>query len=86
MLLYDVNSSNNLHFPDENNEKFDLDDLSDAESKIEFRFYKNSIFQLKEVLRIPEQLFCYNRVNIHGTETLCMFLKSFSYPCRYYRI
>ena len=51
-LLYDVISSINLHFPCENYVKLDLDNLCDDESKTEFRFYINGIFQLKEVLRI----------------------------------
>ena len=57
-----MNSSNNLHFPNEHYEKFDLDNLCDDESKIEFRFNKN------DILRIPEQLHFYNRVKVHGTE------------------
>lgn len=51
-LLYDVISSINLQFPCEHYLKLDLDNLSDNESKTEFRFYINGIFQLKEVLRI----------------------------------
>ena len=82
-FLYDINSSGNLDLPYDNYEKFDLDNLCDDESKSEFRFYKNDIFHLQEVLRIPDQLYCYNRVKVNGIEALCMFLKRFCYPCRY---
>ena len=69
-MLYDVNS-----------DKFDLDNSCDDESKTEFRFYKNVIFQIKEVLRIPEELYGYNIVNVHGTEALCMFRNCFNGLC-----
>ena len=82
-LLYDINSSGNLDLPYDNYEKFDLDNLCDDESKSEFRFYKNDIFHLKEALRIPDQVYCYNRVKVNGIEALCMFLKRFCYPCCY---
>ena len=44
VLLYDVNTSKNPDFPYWNYERFDLDKLSDEESKAEFRFYKSDIF------------------------------------------
>ena len=34
---------------------------------------KMTSFSLKEVLRIPEQLLCYNTVKIHGTESFVCF-------------
>ena len=82
-LLYDVNTSSNLDLPYEAYEKFDLDLLCDDECKSQFHFYKNYIYKLQEVLRVPESIVCNNRVKIDGTEALCMFLKRFAYPCRY---
>ena len=34
---------------------FDLDCLSDKECKAEFRFWKNNIYLLKEVMQIPDE-------------------------------
>ena len=82
-LLYDLNKSNNLDLPYDIYEKFELDELCDDECKNEFRFWKNDIYQLHAALRIPDELICYNRIKVAGIEALCMFLKRFSYPCRY---
>ena len=60
-------------FYNANTNKFDLDNLRDNESKAEFTFYKNDIFQIIHVLRTPEQLYCYIRVKGLGTEALSMF-------------
>ena len=60
-------------FYNANTNKFDLDNLRDNESKAEFTFYKNDIFQIIQVLRTPEQLYCYIRVKGLGTEALSMF-------------
>lgn len=55
-----------------------------------WRWKQNSVqilqkwhFQLTEVLQIPEQLYCYNRLKVCGTEVFCMFLRRFSYPCHF---
>ena len=82
-LLYELNKSTNLDLPYETYDEFCLDDLCDDQSKNNFRFFKNNIFRLKEILRIPENISCPNRVKIDGTEAFCMFLKRFAYPCRY---
>lgn len=49
-----------------NSEKFDLHNLCNNKSKTEFRFYKNYIFHTKETLQTLEQLYCYDRVKVHG--------------------
>ena len=56
VLLYHVNTSKNPDFPYWNYERFDLDKLSDEESKVEFRFYKSDIFELADILRLPDQI------------------------------
>ena len=83
ILLYDINTSKNPDFPYWTYEKFQLDNLTDDECKAEFRFLKNDIFELAEVLHIPEEVTTYNRVKVDGLEALCIFLKRFAYPCRY---
>lgn len=82
-LLYDCNSSRNPDFPYWQYDRFDLDRLEEAECKAEFRFYKNDIYSLAEILRIPEEITCYNRTKVDQIEALAIFLKRFAYPCRY---
>ena len=83
VLLYDLNTSNNLELPYWSYDQFDLDLLTDDECMSEFRFLKNDVYLLAEVLQVPDQVRCYNRVVADGIEALCIFLKRFAYPCRY---
>ena len=48
--LYDFNSSENLEFPYDSYDQFNLDDIVEAECIAEFRFEKRHILQLEEVL------------------------------------
>ena len=82
-LLYDLNSSENLEFPYWKYGRFDLDSMTDDECKAEFRFYKNDIYLLGEVLDIPDIMKCPNGVLVDGTEALSVLLKRFAYPCRF---
>ena len=77
LLLYDLNSSKNPDFPYWRYDYFDLDKLSDAECKAEFRFLKEHTYELKEVFGIPDEIRTYNRLCVNGIESLCMFLKRF---------
>lgn len=52
-LLYDLNVSTNPDFPYWNYEPFFLSSMSDAEYLAEFRFFKNDILRLAQVLNIP---------------------------------
>ena len=63
-LLYDLNSSENLEFPYWKYGRFDLDSMTDDECKAEFRFFKNDIYLLGEVLDIPDIVKCPNGVLI----------------------
>ena len=83
LLLYDLNKSSNLELPYWSYDQFDLDLLSDDDCKSEFRFYKRDVYLLAEMLQIPDQIQCYNRLVVDGIEALCIFLKRFAYPCRY---
>ena len=82
-LLYDLNSSGNLEFPYWKYGRFDLDSMTDDECKAEFRFYKNDIYLLGEVLDIPDIMKCPNGVLVDGMEALSALLKRFAYPCRF---
>ena len=83
LLLYDLNKSNNLDLPYWSYDQFNLDLLTDDECKSEFRFLKNDVYRLAEVMHVPDEIRCYNRVVVDGIEALCIFLKRFAYPCRY---
>ncbi|CAB4022426.1 Hypothetical predicted protein, partial [Paramuricea clavata] len=83
LMLYDVNRSTNLDLPYWDYEQFDLDDLCNDECKAEFRFLKNDIYTLYEVLQIPEEMKCVNGFKVLGLTALCVLLKRFAYPCRY---
>jgi len=83
IILNDVNSSRNPDFPYWQYEPFDLDCLSDGECKAEFRFWKTDIYLLKEVMQLPDEIMCYNRLVVSGIEALCILLKRFGYPTRY---
>ena len=83
LLMYDLNTSDNLDLPYNSYPDFDFDDLEDDECISEFRFYKNDLPFLAEVLGIPDVVECYQRSICSGLEALCIFLKGHSYPCRY---
>ena len=83
LLLHDLNRSNNLDLPYDSYPGFDFDYLEDDECLSEFRFYKNDLPFLAEVLGIPEVVECYQRSICSGLEALCILLKRHSYPCRY---
>lgn len=83
LLLYDLNRSTNLDFPYEQYPLFDLDDMQNDECLAEFRFHKNDLPILAEVLGIPDQFVLEQRSVIGGMEALCMLLKRLTYPCRY---
>ena len=53
LLLYDVNKSRD-DYPYWIYDSFNLDNLDDSESWSEFRFLKNDIYRLKNVLQIPD--------------------------------
>ena len=82
-LLYDVNRSKNPDVPYWKYNNFDLESLTDDECKTDLRFYPADIYELKDVLYLPDEIICYNNVRICSTEALCVVFKRFGYPCRY---
>jgi len=81
-LLFDINSSKPV-FPHWKFSKFDFDDVSEEECRIEFRFAKKDLNDLKRCLQIPDRIVCIQRTVCDGMEALCIFLKRLAYPCRY---
>ena len=83
--LYELNTSENLEFPYDLYDQFNLDDINETECISEFRSEKQHILQLEEVLQIPVLLKCDQRSVFTGTEGLRMLLNRLAYPkaCRY---
>ena len=80
LLLYDLFRSKNLDLPYWRYNMFDLDRLDDSECLANFQFNKGDIYNLKEKLQIPEDVFCYNRTRVDGVEVFCVFLNRLAYP------
>ena len=59
-----------------------MDDMSSAEIKSEFRFGHSELPLLAEALQIPQYFVCSNRTVASGMEGLLILLKRFAYPCR----
>ena len=68
VLLYDITTAKRPNFPYWKYEAIELDMMSDDECQAEFRFYKNDVYNLKEVLNIPEEFTCWRQVG-----TPCVF-------------
>ena len=83
-LLYNVNRANrpNLEIPYWQYQRFDLERLTDDECRVEFRLKKNDIYDIVNVLQIPN-IVTYNRLTVEPVEGLCILLKRLAYPCRY---
>lgn len=60
ILLYDLNTAKSPDLPYWNYTEFDLDKLCDDECKTEFRFFKNDIYNLIDVMTLPDEIKCYN--------------------------
>ena len=59
-----------------------MDDMSSAEIKSEFRFGHSELPLLAEALQIPQYFVCSNGTVASGMEGLLILLKRFAYPCR----
>lgn len=59
-----------------------LEDMSEAAVKAEFRFPPSKIYVLGKALRIPGTFTCPNGTAASGEEGLLMLLKRFAYPCQ----
>ena len=76
LLLDELNTSENLDFPYDSYDRFNLEDIDEAECIAEFRFEKRHILRLEEVLQIPALMKCNQRSVFTGTEGLCLLLKN----------
>ena len=83
LLLYDINSCSYLHLPYWKYDRFSLEDMNEDECKAEFRFFREDIYKLHDIMNIPEMFTCYNDVKVTGIEGLCILFKRYSYPNRH---
>ena len=70
VILYDLFALKNLDFPYDSYAQFHLEELEESESFAEFRFGKQDIWILKEVLQIPDMVTCSQRSVCDGLEGL----------------
>ena len=84
ILLYEEYTLQNSPIPHTAYENFSFVNNDPAECKVYFRMEKADIPLLVEALRVPPIFKCYNGIICDGTETLCIELKRFAYPCRYW--
>lgn len=80
-VLYKENISRNTDFAYWSYDTFDLDSMTDAECKAEFRFYRNGVYA--DAHRLPDTIKTYNGLVLLSIAALCIFLKRLVYPCRY---
>ena len=59
-----------------------MGEIDNVKFEAEFRFRKEDIPTLAEVLAIPDSLVCPQGTKADGIEGLCCALKRFSHPCR----
>ena len=57
--------------------------MDEAQCNIEFRFFRSHIYDLKNVLNIPEKIVSCQRTVSSGVDALCILLKRLAFPCRY---
>ena len=82
VLLYEFNNSKEI-YPFWKYDKFDLENMDEAQCKREFRFLRSRIYDLKHVLNIPEKIVTCQRTVISGVDALCILLKRLACPYRY---
>jgi hypothetical protein len=82
VLLFLLADENNATTYDRTKPKATLDDFTDAQCKVFFRFYKRDIHRLAEALKIPDRIVLSNRGVENGVLSLTIFLARFAYPNR----
>lgn len=61
---------------------FSLEQMSDEDITLSFRFERNDIYRLRIYLGIPENVFTETNNRVNGTTALCILLKRLAYPNR----
>ena len=76
MLLYDVCGPQTKHLclPQWKYDQFQLEEMTDEEYLVEFRFSKTESYDLVGTFRHPKVLNCYNGWVVDAVEALCIVL------------
>ena len=85
VLLFDVNEEKKSGISLLDLHSILLIQTRDDECRAEFRFWKNDIYDLSDVLDLPDEIIIDNRQNVDKIDSLGILLKRFAYPCRYLR-
>ena len=85
LLQKHLYTSPNRHsnFPYREYDPFDWENIDEITCKVEFRFEKQHIPLLQEVLQFPAMVDIPHATECSGLEALCILLKRFAYPVRY---
>ena len=82
VLLYDISSSRHPSFRLYYEYAcFDLNNMSEAECKAEFRFEKKDLPAVAEALQIPLLFKLRQGSIVSGMKGLCILLRRLAYPC-----
>ena len=65
-----MNSSENLSLTFWKYDRFSIENIENAECVSEFKFEKEGVFLLHDILQIPDQITCSNRAIVSGIEAL----------------
>ena len=82
VLLHDANQSKDI-YPYWNYQPFDIGMIDEEQCFIDFRFAKNNLNILLDVLNVPERIVTVQGTVCSGLEALCILLKRLAFPCRY---
>ena len=77
-----VRPNKNRKFPYWEYEHFNLGRVAEDDCMAQFRFQKEDLPRLMNVLRIPAKVVCSNGTTADGMEALCIVLRKLAYPCR----
>ena len=79
--IYDIFNSRNPSFRYYEYACFDLNNMSEAECKAEFRFEKKDLPAVAEALQIPPSFKLRQGSIVSGMEGLCILVRRLAYPC-----
>ena len=82
VLLYDANQSKDI-YPYWNYQPFDIGMIDEEQCFIDFRFAKNDLNILLDVLNVLERIVTVQGTVCSGLEALYILLKRLAFPCRY---
>lgn len=82
LLANDEKRARKPSFPYEDYEPFNLEDMDDEQSKSDFRFEKDHIHLLTDMLELPDKLRCSSTIKVENVEGLCLLLKQMASPCQ----